>query len=91
MKLKYNKKGVAAFNTLKSGALSMGIAFITAGVVVTVLSSLSTSLTGEAAAAVANGTAGIATLTSYGTIFGTILAVVVLMLLVSMIKFGGKN
>lgn len=84
--LKRTKKGQSAFGILKTGVLALGIAFITAAVVATVLSSLGDNLTGDAASVVGNGTAGVLEVAGFGTIFGTILAVVILMSLVAMIS-----
>ena len=91
MEHRYYKKGNSAFTTMKTGALAIGVAFIVAGVVATILSELSSNLTGDALAVVGNGTAGILELAGFGAIFGVVLAVVIILSLVSMIKLGKGN
>lgn len=84
-KSSYGKKG-NAINFMKTFALALGIAFIIASVVALILDRFDDNLTGAPLAVVSNGTLGVLELAGFGTTFGVVGAVVIIIGLVAMIK-----
>ena len=83
--LRQNRKGQTGLNLLVPAFITLGIAFVIGSAMALVLSEFQKSLTAgsDEAAVVGNGSKALLKLASFGTIFGIIIAVAVILALIA--------
>jgi len=81
-----NKRGQQGLNLLIPAFITLGVAFVVGGAIALVLSEFKNSLTAgsDEILVVGNGSKGLLKLASFGTIFGIIIAVVVILALIAL-------